>query len=295
MRLPAAAAILLVSCLQAQARDCAAIADPAKRLQCYDAGSRAAPAPGASSGAGRRFYEGSWAPNLKDCREPSDGNFRIEGKSYKAWESRCDIDRAVPDGKGWTLTMSCAGEGETWKETTTYVPEPDGRMSEFVKGRLKSTVVRCEARASADAPSAPATPSLNGWSYDAKTRRAWSCDDFGRGKARACLAFACDYKSPTMTFFGRRLPPGVSAETADGPRVPLPQTGTREEKAFARELGMEARTVVLDGDEHLARLFDGMGRKPIVVRAGAESWAFATAPGRSAAEVAAFRKDCIGS
>ena len=289
MKLPAAAAILLASCLHAQARDCAAIADPAKRLQCYDAGSRPVPA----TGSGRRPYEGAWAPSAKDCREPSDGNFRIEGRTYKGHESRCDIDRAVADGNGWTLTMSCGGEGETWKETTTYVPEPDGRLSTLVGGRRGGTYVRCDAGAAAAAPSAPGSSALTEWVYDAKARRSWSCDDFGEGKGRACLAFACDYKSPTMTFFGRRLPPAVSAETADGPRVPLPRTGTQEEKTFAREFRMEARTVVLDGDEHLARLFDGMGRKPIVVRAGNETWAFSTAPGKSAAEVAAFRKECF--
>ncbi len=135
---------------------------------------------------------------------------------------------------------------------------------------------------------------ITDWAFDAKAQRVSSCGTIQGAKGRACLAFACDYRSPTMTFFGQRLPAAVSAETAGGPRVPMPRTGTQEEKSFAREFGMEARTVVLDGDDHLAKLFDGMSRKPIVVRAGDQTWSFATEPARSAAAVTAFRKECIG-
>lgn len=132
------------------------------------------------------------------------------------------------------------------------------------------------------------------WTFDTKAQRISSCGTNEGARGRACLAFACDYKSPTMTFFGQRLPPAVSAETGDGSRIPLPRTATQEEKSFAREFGMEARTFVLDGDEHLAGIFNGMSRKPIVVRAGEQSWSFATNPARSASAVSAFRKECIG-
>lgn len=135
---------------------------------------------------------------------------------------------------------------------------------------------------------------ISEWTFDAKARRISSCGTTQGSKGKACLAFACDYKSPTMTFFGQRLPPAVSAETGDGTRIPLPRTGTQEEKTFAREFGMEARTFVLDGDEHLASLFNGMGGKPIVVRAADQAWSFATEPARSASAVSGFREACVG-
>lgn len=285
-------AILLGSTLHAHSRDCAAITDPAKRLQCYDEGSRSGPAPKSATGPAPRPYEGVWAPKAEDCREPSDGNFRIEGRKFRGWESLCEIDQAKADRDVWTLSMSCAGEGETWKETRSYALGSDGRLSTIVQGRRQGSYVRCGAGTVASA--VPVVPSLTEWVYDAKTRRSWACDNLDEGKGRACLAFACDYKSPTMTFFGRRLPPAVSAETADGPRVPLPRSDTQEEKTFAREFGMDARTLVLDGDDHLGRIFNGMGRKPVVIRAGDDIWAFATEPGQSLAAVAAFRKECIG-
>ena len=255
--------------------------------------------PGATCGpeADRRPYEGSWAASAKDCKEPSDGNFRIQGTTYKGWESECTIDRATMQTEGWALRMSCGGEGETWKETRTYVPEADGKLSVLDKGRKTATYLRCDGAAAAapaeDGMAAAPPGTLTEWTYDAEKKLVWSCDDFDEGKGKACLAFACDYKSPTMTFFARSAPGDVAAVLAPGSGVAMPSTGTQEEKAFAKLFGMRARTVVLDGPEQLGRYFDGLRRHPISVSTDTDRWSFAIERGKSPKPVSDFRAECI--
>lgn len=256
--------------------------------------------PGATCGPGsdRRPYEGSWAMDAKDCREPSDGNFRIQGTAYKGWESECTIDRATRQGEGWALTMSCGGEGETWKETRTYVPEADGRLSVLDKGRRTSTYQRCDGPAASLLNTelgmeAPPAGTHTEWVYDAEKKLVWSCDDFDEGKGNACLAFACDYRSPTMTFFARSPPGDVAALLAPGSLVAMPATGTPEEKGFAKLFGMRARTVVLDGSGQLGRYFDGLRRGPISVSTDTERWSFAIERGKSQKPLSEFRAECV--
>lgn len=258
------------------------------------------PGPGATCGPGpdRRPYEGSWAANAKDCREPSDGNFRIQGTAYKGWESECTIDRATRQGEGWALTMSCGGEGETWKETRTYVPEADGRLAVFDKGRKTASYLRCDAAAAAILPTelgmeAPPAGTHTEWTYDAQKKLVWSCDDFDEGKGKACLAFACGSRSPTMTFFVRSPPGDVAAVLAPGSGVAMPATEAPEEKAFAKLFGMQARTVVLEGPAQLGRYFDGLRRHPISVSTDTDRWSFAIERGKSQKPVSDFRAECI--
>jgi hypothetical protein len=294
MRLLVAVALLAASA-QAQARECSGITDPAKRLQCYDAEAR--PGRVGTPASGARPYEWGWARTAADCGRESDDSFRIQGRHYGGWEQQCDIDKAVAQGDGWTLTMSCGGEGETWKETRTYVPEPGGGLSVRDKGRTVGRYARCEASAYQlpDGAGVATIPpgTLTEWAYDADKRLIWSCDDFDEGKARACLAFACDYKSPTMTFFTRGETAGADAVLAPGNSVSMPSTDTPEEKSFARLFKMRARTKVLDGGDQLTRYFDGMKRQPIVVAAGPDRWWFATASGRSEKPLADFRAGCL--
>ncbi|GJE62682.1 hypothetical protein [Methylobacterium trifolii] len=256
--------------------------------------------PGTTCGpdSDKRPYEGFWALDAKDCKEPSDGNFRIEGTAYKGWESQCTIDRATKEGEGWELAMSCGGEGETWKETTTYVPEADGRLFVLDKGRKVRSYLRCEGSAEAVLPTevgmeAPPPGTLTEWTYDASRKLVWSCDNLDEGKGKACLAFACDYKSPTMTFFARTPPDAVAALLAPGSAVAMPPTGTQEEKTFAKLFGMQARTVVLDGSEQLGRYFDGLRRGPISVSTDADRWSFAIERGKSQKPVSDFRAECV--
>jgi hypothetical protein len=256
--------------------------------------------PGATCGPGsdRKPYEGSWAVAAKDCKEPSDGNFRIQGTAYKGWESECTIDRATRQGEGWALTMSCGGEGETWKETRTYVPEADGRLAVFDKGRRTASYLRCDGAAAGRLPTeigmeAPPPGTLTEWTYDAARKLALSCDDFGEGKKKACLAFACDSGSPTMTFLVGSPPGDVAAVLAPGSGVAMPATGTQVEKALANRFGMQARTVVLDGPEQLGRYFDGLGRGPISVSTDTDRWSFAIERGKSRKPVSDFRAECV--
>ncbi|MGU3659572.1 hypothetical protein [Methylobacterium fujisawaense] len=298
MRPLVGAVVLLAAAGTAQARDCSGIQDPAKRLQCYDAGAGRSGAPN----SGGRPYEGAWAANASDCGSAeADGNFRIQGRHYTGWEQQCDIDKAVPQGDAWTLTMSCGGEGETWKETRTYAPEPGGRLSVRDKGRSVGSYVRCGGQATAQ-PTAQTTGTgvgtipagtLTEWAYDADRKLIWSCDDFDEGKAKACLAFACDYKSPTMTFFTRGASGAADAVLAPGRSVALPVTTTQEEKSFARLFRMGARTKVLEGNDELKEYFNGMNLQPIAVGTGRDRWWFATAAGRSEKPLADFRDECL--
>lgn len=294
MRLLVAAGALLATLAQAEANECSRIADPGKRLKCYDAESR--PGQGRASATGPRPYEGAWARTPADCGREADDSFRIQGSHYTGWEQECDIDKAVAQGDAWTLSMSCGGEGETWKETRTYVPEA-GRLSVREKGHTVGSYVRCGSSAAAARTETgvgtipPGT--LSEWAYDADRKLIWSCDDMDEGKAKACLAFACDYKSPTMTFFTRGETAGANAVLAPGSSVSMPITGTREEKSFAQLFRMSARTKVLDGIDQLTGYFDGMKRQPIVVAAGRDRWWFATTPGRSEKPLADFRTECL--
>lgn len=288
------AVVLLAVAGTAQAQECSGIRDPAKRLQCYDAGAARSGAPN----TGGRPYEGAWAETAADCGRESDSSFRIQGTHYNGWEHQCDIDKAVRQGNGWMLSMSCGGEGETWQETKTYIPQPGAGMTVREKGRTVGTYVRCGS-------SAKALPTETGvgtipigtlaeWAYDADRRLIWSCDDFDEGKAKACLAFACDYKSPTMTFFTRGdLTGPADAVLAPGRTAAMPVTGTREEKSLSRLFKMGARTKVLGGNAELRGYFDGMKMQPIAVVTGRDRWWFATAPGRSEKPLADFRTDCL--
>jgi hypothetical protein len=296
MRPLVGAVVLLAAAGTAQARDCSGIQDPAKRLQCYDAG--AGSDRGGAPASGGRPYEGSWAAKASDCGlDDADGNFRIQGKLYKGWEQQCDIDKAVSQGDAWTLTMTCGGEGETWKETKIYAPLPGGRLSLRDKGRAVASYVACSApaagRTGTDGVGSAAPAALDEWAYDADRKMIWSCDDFGEGKAKACLAFACDYKSPTMTFFTRGAPIRADVTAASGGSTPMSSTRSQEEKGFARLFKMSARTRVLEGTDELKAIFDGMKRRPIAVAAGRDRWSFATAAGRSDKPVADFRAECI--
>lgn len=243
-----------------------------------------------------RPYEGSWAQEAKDCKEPSDGNFRIKGTTYKGWESECTIDRAARQGEGWALTMSCGGEGETWKETRTYVAEPGGRLAVLDKGRRTASYLRCDAAGLLPTEigiESPPAGTLTEWTYDPEKKTIWSCDDFDEGKGNACLAFACDYKSPTMTFFTKAPAGDTMALLEPGSGVAMPTTNTQEEKALAKRFGMRARTVVLDGPEQLGRYFDGLGRRPIAVSTEADRWSFAIERGKFQKPLSDFRAECI--
>lgn len=256
--------------------------------------------PGTTCGpqSSKRPYEGFWASDAKDCKEPSDGNFRIEGTTYKGWESECTIDRATMQGEGWELAMSCTGEGETWKENATYVAEANGTLSVLDKGRKIRSYLRCDGAAPAALPTetgmeAPPPGTLTEWTYDADRKLVWSCDNLDEGKGNACLAFACDYKSPTMTFFTRTAPGDVAALVAQGAAVAMPPTGSQEETAFAKLFGMQARTVVLDGPEQLGSYFDGLRRKPISVSTSIDKWSFAIEQGKFQKPVSDFRTACL--
>jgi len=66
----------------------------------------------------------------------------------------------------------------------------------------------------------------------------------------ACLAFSCDYKSPTMTILIRDFAKPVIIKTEDGQRQ-VTASKTLEEKDFADFFDMDAKVIVLDGAQAL--------------------------------------------
>ena len=70
-------------------------------------------------------FDGSWA---FDCEIPAGDLIPtvIKDRKITYYESECDIGTVTPIGsrdQAWTVTASCAGEGETWDRTILFAME----------------------------------------------------------------------------------------------------------------------------------------------------------------------------
>lgn len=95
------------------------------------------------------------------------------------------------------------------------------------------------------------------WHYVGERRMLYSCDNLDweftpelNRSSSACLAFSCDYKSPTMTILIRHYKRPVLIETEDSQRR-VTASKTLEEGDFAAFFKMDAKVVVLDGNQAL--------------------------------------------
>lgn len=96
------------------------------------------------------------------------------------------------------------------------------------------------------------------WHYGTENRMLYSCDNLDWERrpevnrfSKSCLAFSCDYKSPSMTILIRDYPKPVIIE-AGGDQRRINAVETAEEKDFAAFFNMDAKTIVLDGTNALA-------------------------------------------
>lgn len=96
------------------------------------------------------------------------------------------------------------------------------------------------------------------WHYVAGNRMLYSCDNLDWERrpevnrfSKSCLAFSCDYKSPSMMILIRDYLKPVIIE-AGGNQKRINAMETAEEKDFADFFDMDARTIVLAGTNALA-------------------------------------------
>jgi hypothetical protein len=135
------------------------------------------------------------------------------------------------------------------------------------------------------------------WHYVADSRMLYTCNNLDgeyaperNASSQACVAFACDYKSPTLTIFVRNHMKPVTLETI-GFRKRVAASNTEEEKSLARVFGMSAKVIVLDGT---AALRDQVGRDWTIMTEK-QSFRFRAPKVGESAEgaFAKFSKDCL--
>lgn len=95
------------------------------------------------------------------------------------------------------------------------------------------------------------------WHYVAESSMLYSCDNLDwefrpelNRASKACVAFSCDYRSPTMTVLVRDYAKPVIIKAESGERR-VAASKTLEERDFAEFFGMDAKVIVLDGAQAL--------------------------------------------
>jgi hypothetical protein len=83
-----------------------------------------------------RTYLGAWTPEPGKCDFSGTGPFRITTKGIEGHEFDCTTKRATPDGGGWLVHLSCAGEGDTYNLTLRWKILPDGHLRETAKRKV---------------------------------------------------------------------------------------------------------------------------------------------------------------
>jgi hypothetical protein len=83
----------------------------------------------AQTASHKRPYEGIWGVAVAACKDVERvEQMIIEGNSFQWYETRCrarKVDAASPEG-GWTLRMSCEGEGQRFTATPRLsLPDPN--------------------------------------------------------------------------------------------------------------------------------------------------------------------------
>jgi hypothetical protein len=81
-------------------------------------------------------YLGVWAREPGNCDLSGAGPFRITPKGITGHEFDCTTKRAIPNGGGWLVHLSCAGEGDTYNLTLRWKILPDGHLRETAKGKV---------------------------------------------------------------------------------------------------------------------------------------------------------------
>lgn len=96
----------------------------------------------------RQPYEGLWAGNAAQCRDP-DGVERMEisGQRFFWYETRCTVRSVSPAGpRAWAFRMACEGEGERWSaRPRVSLPNPSRLVMENspVGPTKRQVYVRC--------------------------------------------------------------------------------------------------------------------------------------------------------
>ncbi|GJD63749.1 hypothetical protein [Methylobacterium frigidaeris] len=114
--------------------------------------------PAASAEIPARFY-GVWLqgePGKQTCRigdwdrrfdQSLDGMIRVESKRVTEWESECSVDAVKPATTRSAISLSCTGEGETWKRReywdVDYTKNGDVLLMSNSEKSRPSTYVRC--------------------------------------------------------------------------------------------------------------------------------------------------------
>lgn len=130
----------------------------------------------------------------------------------------------------------------------------------------------------------------------------YSCDNLDwefrpelNTSSKACLAFGCDYKSPTMTILVRDFMKPVTIKT-EGSQRRVVASKTAEERDFADFFGMDAKVIVLDGAKAIGAkaMEDEVGRDWTIITP-MHSYQFLSPKAGEDAEVAftKFSADCL--
>lgn len=135
------------------------------------------------------------------------------------------------------------------------------------------------------------------WHYVAANNMLYSCDNLDwefrpelNKSSKACLAFSCDYRSPTMTILVRGYPRPVIIKTEEI-ETRVAASKTLEEEDFAAFFKMDAKVIVLDGKQALG---DEVA-KDWTITTPKRSYRFASPKSSEDAEVAfaKFSDDCL--
>lgn len=135
------------------------------------------------------------------------------------------------------------------------------------------------------------------WNYVRADRMIYSCDNLDweyraefDGSSKACVSFACDYKSPTMTVLTKDAVKLVTLVRLNGSQKIL-ASKTEEERSFSKRFSMSAKVLVLDSNEELAT----RASEPVTVVASDAVFMFAAPDKSEEAEAAwaSFKDDCL--
>jgi hypothetical protein len=119
--------------------------------------------------AGQASYEGRWTSNLSWCRNNADFTDQVPRtygrRMVTSYASDCSVDRVVGSGP-FEISMTCRGEGQTWKSRERLDVEADRmRVTDFDRGTVLN-MRRCpERRAVPVAATAVREDFVGEWAY----------------------------------------------------------------------------------------------------------------------------------
>ncbi len=88
------------------------------------------------------WWIGTWTGMEGQCSGSDDGRSVWGPEEVRFWESTCTVARVIEIVEGEVvLTLSCAGEGETWEQSVNLVSAAGGRQMHAIYEDLSTPVI----------------------------------------------------------------------------------------------------------------------------------------------------------